>query len=90
MDYDYVLDRLDSIRSELITLSSEACYGARGRVAVRHIVLAITEVQIARTHVAGQQSAESVYSPRLAHQENAQGALLGRNGSDSRLKRKIA
>ena len=59
MDYQYVLDRLDSIHSELITLSSEACYGARGRLAVRHIVAAITEVHIARVHVAGQQLADA-------------------------------
>lgn len=55
MDYEYVIDRLDSIYSELITLSQEANYGARGRLAVRHITSAMTEIKVARTHVAGQQ-----------------------------------
>lgn len=59
MDYQFVLDRLDSIYSELITLSQEANQGARGRIAVLHIVRALTEVHIARTHVLGQQRAEA-------------------------------
>lgn len=59
MDYQYVLDRLDSIHSELITLSSEACYGARGRLAVKHIVAAMTEVHVARAHIEGQRKAET-------------------------------
>lgn len=79
MDYQYVLDRLDSIHSELITLSQEAGYGARGRVAVRHIVAALTEVHIARVHVRGQERAEALaesnHSARLARQENAQDAF---------------
>ena len=79
MDYQYVLDRLDSIHSELITLSSEACYGARGRLAVKHIVAAITEVHIARVHVLGQKRAdalaESRYDNLLAHQESTHGTI---------------
>lgn len=54
----FVLDRLNSIHSELVTLSVEANYGARGRVAVKHIVAAITEVHGARVHVEGQRVAE--------------------------------
>lgn len=57
MDYEYVIDRLDSIYSELVTLSQEANYGARGRLAVRHITSAMTEIKVARTHVAGQRKA---------------------------------
>ena len=59
MDYQYVLDRLDSIHSELITLSAEANYGARGRIAVLHITRALTEVHVARVHVRGQALAET-------------------------------
>ncbi len=59
MDYQYVLDRLDSIHSELVTLSGEANEGARGRLAVLHITRAMTEVHVARVHVRGMQRAEA-------------------------------
>lgn len=64
MDYTFVLDRLNSIHSELITLSLEANEGARGRLAVRHITRAMTEVHIAKTHVQGQQKAETLVLER--------------------------
>lgn len=54
VSYDTVLNRLSALERELVKLSAECGSGSRGRVAMKCLCRAITEVVMAKTHVSAQ------------------------------------